>query len=152
MSNFRTLSGLNNYAGAFGNMQLVHLLKRTLFGVKQADILAYAGKSLNTVVDALLTPGTAPAPPVNNYNDSNYTDANVPAGQTWVNAPYTDGTADSRRTTSYKAWWLGRMLNQQQTIEEKMVLFWHNHFATQTANIGDARYEYKQNALLRHTL
>lgn len=149
MPNFRTLSGLNNYAGAFGNMQLVHLLKRTLFGVKQADILAYAGKPLNTVVDALLTPGTAPSPPVNNYNDSNYTDANVPAGQTWVNAPYTDGTADSRRTTSYKAWWLGRMLNQRQTIEEKMVLFWHNHFSTQTANIGDARYEYKHNALLR---
>jgi uncharacterized protein (DUF1800 family) len=149
MSAFRTLSGTSTYAGTFGTTQLVHLLKRTLFGVKQADIQAFTGKTLNAVVDTLLTAGAAPNPPVNNYNDSSYTDANVPAGQTWVNAPYTDGTADSRRTTSYKAWWLGRMINQQQTIEEKMVLFWHNHFATQTASIGDSRYEYKHNALLR---
>ncbi|MDB4925453.1 DUF1800 domain-containing protein [Mucilaginibacter sp.] len=149
MTTFRTLSGTATYAGIFGNSELVHLLKRSLFGVKQADLLAFQGKSLITVVDTLLTPAATPAPPVNNYNDSNYTDANVAAGQTWVNAPYTDGATDSRRTTSLKAWWLGRMLNQQQSIEEKMVLFLHNHFSTQTATIGDARYEYKHNALLR---
>jgi len=149
MSSVRTFSGTAAYTGSFGNTQLVHLLKRTLFGVKQADILSFTAKPLNVVVDALLTTNVPPPPPVNNYNDSSYNDANVAAGQAWVSAPYTDGTADSRRTASYKAWWLGRMLNQQQTIEEKMVLFWHNHFATQTVTIGDARYIYKHNALLR---
>jgi len=146
---FRTFSGLAPYTGTFGNAELVQLLKRTLFGVKQADIAAFSGKSLGVVVDALLTNTAAPAPPVNNYNSTSYTDANVPVGQTWVNAPYTDGTADSLRTTSYKAWWLGQMVKQTPSIQEKMVLFWHNHFSTQTATVADSRYEYKHNALLR---
>lgn len=140
---------LNPYTGTFGTNELVHLLKRTLFGVKQSDIAAFAGKSLNAVVDALLTTTAAPSPPVNNYNSSSYTDVNVPAGTTWVNAPYSDGTADSLRTTSYKAWWLGQMVKQTPSIQEKMVLFWHNHFSTQTATVADSRYEYKHNALLR---
>lgn len=144
---FRTVSGLTTYTGTFGNAELVHLLKRTLFGVKQSDMLTFRGQSLNMVVDALLTNSLPPAPPVNNYNDSTYTDPDVAAGQTWVNAPY--GTADSRRTTSYKAWWMGQIIKQQPVIQEKMVLFWHNHFSTQTTTIGDSRYEYKHNALLR---
>jgi len=145
----RTFSGLAAYTGTFGTAELVQLLKRTLFGVKQADIAAFKGKSLGAVVDALLTNSAVPAPPVNNYNSSTYTDPNVPIGQTWVNAPYTDGTADSGRTTSYKAWWLGQMIKQPPTLQEKMVLFWHNHFSTQTTTIADSRYEYKHNALLR---
>ncbi len=143
------LAGLTAYTGTFGTAELVHLLKRTMFGVKQADIAAFAGKPLNDVVDALLTPTVAPLPPVNNYNSTTYTDATVAAGQTWVNAPYSDGTADSLRTTSYKAWWTGLMINQSRSIQEKLVLFWHNHFSTQTATVADSRYEYKHNALLR---
>jgi uncharacterized protein (DUF1800 family) len=148
-NSFRTTSGLTIYTGTFGKAQLVQLLKRTLFGVKQSDIQFFNGQPLSVVVDALLTNGTIPAPPLNNYNSSAYTDVNVPAGTTWVNAPYTDGTANNLRTTSYKAWWLGQMLRQQPNIQEKMVLFWHNHFSTQTATINDSRYEYKHNALLR---
>ena len=30
-----------------------------------------------------------------------------------------------------------------------MVLFWHNHFATETADINDARYVYKHHKLIR---
>jgi uncharacterized protein (DUF1800 family) len=149
MHSYRTISGLAAYTGIFGNAQLVQLLKRTLFGVKQSDIQAFAGKSLNTVVNALITNGAVPLPPVNNYNSATYTDANVPAGQTWVNAPYTDGTADSGRTLSYKAWWMGQIIKQQPNIQEKMVLFWHNHFSTQTTTIADSRYEYKHNVFLR---
>ena len=96
-----------------------------------------------------LTAAPVPLPPVNNYNDANYTDANVVLGKTWVNAPYGDGTVNSRRIASFKAWWLDLMLNQSRSIHEKMVLFWHNHFATQTATIDDSRFIYKHNALLR---
>ena len=34
-------------------------------------------------------------------------------------------------------------------MHEKLVLFWHNHFATETQTIGDARFMYKHNAMLR---
>jgi uncharacterized protein (DUF1800 family) len=146
---YRTYSNLSGYTGTFGNAELVHLLKRTLFGVKQSDIKTFSGKTLTEVVNTLLNNVNVPLPPINNYNDGTYTDANVVLGQTWVNAAYTDGTANSRRSTSHKSWWMGQMIKQPPSIQEKMVLFWHNHFATQTETIADARYEYKHSALLR---
>ena len=54
-----------------------------------------------------------------------------------------------RRRNSYKAWWLGLMVNQQRSIREKMVLFWHNHFATETNSIDNPTMCYKYNVLLR---
>jgi uncharacterized protein (DUF1800 family) len=65
-----------------------------------------------------------------------------------VNAP-SDPNADGLRTRSFKAWWTGLMLNQARTIEEKMSLFWSNHFSTQIATVQDPRYSYRTNALCR---
>ena len=41
------------------------------------------------------------------------------------------------------------MLNEQASLREKMVLFWHNHFVTALGTIGDPRYGFRYNALLR---
>ena len=147
-SSSRTNAGLSPYLPPFGNGEISHLLKRVLFGVRQTDLSKVKGKSLNEVLDLLLVSDTIPAPPVNNYNDTSYTDPVVPLGQPWVAAP-NDGNATSRRNTSLKSWWIGLMLNQNTSILEKMVLFWHNHFAAETVDINDARYSYKQNALIR---
>ncbi len=145
----RTQSGLSSVGATIPTADLIHLLKRTLFGVKWADLLAFSGKSLDVIVNTLLSTDPIPSPPVNNYNDSGYTDTNVPLGQTWVTAAYGDGTANGRRIGSFKAWWTGLMINQPATLQEKMVLFWHNHFSTQTSTIDDARYIYNHHALLR---
>ena len=144
----RTFTGLSSFFPPFGRQEIIHLLKRTLFGAKQANINMLSGKTLSEGLDILLNAEIVPAPPLNNYNDTNFTDPNVPAGQTWVNAVY-DGNANSRRYTSFKSWWTGLMINQGTSIHEKMILFWHNHFATETLDIGDARYVYKHHMLLR---
>jgi uncharacterized protein (DUF1800 family) len=144
----RTFTGLSSFSPPFGRQEIIHLLKRTLFGAKQVNINILSGKTLSEGLDLLLNAEIVPAPPLNNYNDTNFTDPNVPAGQTWVNAAY-DGNANSRRYTSFKSWWTGLMINQGTSIHEKMVLFWHNHFATETLDIGDARYVYKHHMLLR---
>ncbi len=34
-------------------------------------------------------------------------------------------------------WWADRMLNTRRPLEEKMVLFWHGHFATQEQKVHD---------------
>src|SRR6476660_4503241 len=104
-SSARTHSGLTHFAPNLTTSNLIHLLKRCLFGVKWSEMLAFNGKSLDEVLNLLLTNDVVPLPPINNYNDSSYTDPNVPVGQTWVNAAYTDGTANSRRRTSLKSWW-----------------------------------------------
>lgn len=145
---FRTTSGIDYYAPPFGLTEKIHLLKRVLFGVKQKDIDLIKDKNLDESLNLLLNTSPEPLPPLNNYNDTNFTDSTVPTGQSWVKAPY-DGNANGRRITSFKSWWTGLMLNQGTTIHEKMVLFWHNHFATETLDINDARYIFKHNALLR---
>ncbi len=147
----RATTTLNPYSGTFGTTELSHLLRRTLFGVTKADLNHFAGRSLAQVMAELLTPSATPLPPVNSYNDGNFTDADIPFGQTWVNAPNNANTvtANGRRRKSFKAWWAGLLINQERNLTEKMTLFWHNHFATQTTIYQDSRFAYKHNALLR---
>ena len=147
----RSTSTLNPYNGSFGTAQLSHLLRRTLFGVTQADLNHFAGMTLDQVLAELLTPSVTPSPPLNAYNNGNFTDADIPFGQTWVNAANNTNSnnANGRRRLSFKCWWTGLMLNQERNLTEKMTLFWHNHFATQTSVYSDSRYAYKNNALLR---
>jgi uncharacterized protein (DUF1800 family) len=145
---YRTLAGLQQFAAAWDESTLRHLLRRTLFGFKQEDLNAWKGKSIAEVVQLLVSPSQAPLPPVNNYNDANFSDPTVPAGQTWVNAPY-DGNANGRRNTSLKSWWLGNLVQQNSSVHEKMTLFWHNHFAVEAVDVNDARYMYKYYILLR---
>ena len=62
---------LTPYSGTFGRPELLHLLRRTLFGVKKSDLAYFANRSLNSVVTELLTvPSTPPSPPVNDYNSA----------------------------------------------------------------------------------
>ena len=145
---FRTLAGLQQFAAAWDESTLRHLLRRTLFGFKQEDLNAWKGKNMAEVVQLLVSPSQAPLPPVNNYNDASFSDPTVPAGQTWVNAPY-DGNANGRRNSSLKSWWLGNLLQQTSSVHEKMTLFWHNHFAVEAVDVNDARYMYQYYSLLR---
>ncbi|HYF31819.1 MAG TPA: DUF1800 domain-containing protein [Chitinophagaceae bacterium] len=147
-------SGLNPYTGAWGTRQVAHLLKRTMFGAKKADIDYFRSRTPSQAIDELLSiPATPPPHPVKNYDNTNISPADpdyaIPQGQTWVNINTNDGNANSRRVASFKSWWLGLMINQDRNILEKMVLFWHNHFATETNDIGRAIWCYQNNVILR---
>lgn len=143
----RTTTGINPYTGTWGKQEVVHLLKRTLFGAKRDDITYFMGKSMSQSVDELLTPAASPLPPVNAYT-AQYNDPNVPYGQTWVNAA-ADPLAVFGRAVSLKSWWSGLMINQGRSITEKMTLFWHNHFSTQITIYAEPRFGYKHLKTLR---
>lgn len=141
-------TGLNTYAGTWGNAQILHLLRRTLFGVKQSEFDAFKKMNMADAVASLLNvSAVTPNPPVNAYNNGTSVDPDVPAGQTWVNAPISPNFSFQRRR-SVKAWWAGLML-EDNTIREKMVMFWHNHFATESETVQVEHYFYKNIALLR---
>jgi uncharacterized protein (DUF1800 family) len=151
---FRTLSGINPYTGPWTKKEVIHLLKRTMFGAKPADINYFAGMNMSQAVDSLLTiPTTQPLPPVKNYDNTGILatdpEIGIAQGQTWVNTNTTDGTADSRRRASFKAWWAGLMINQDRNILEKMVLFWHNRFPVESNDIGRGIWAYNNNKILR---
>jgi hypothetical protein len=48
-----------------------------------------------------------------------------------------------------RAWWLARMLNSPHPLQEKLTLFWHNHFATSNAKVQNAGLMLGQYELLR---
>jgi uncharacterized protein (DUF1800 family) len=146
-------SGLAPYTGAWTRKEVSHLLKRTMFGAKKADIDYFLSLGPSAAVDALLNVSTAlPAPPLKNYDNSDIDGADgdiaVAPGATWVNTVSTDGTANGKRGNSLKAWWIGNMINQDRTIREKMVLFWHNHWSTEFSMYETATYGYRYNSLL----
>lgn len=138
------------YSGTFGKPELLHLLRRTLFGVKKSDLAYFANRSLSSVVTELLTvPSTPPSPPVNNYNSATYTDPNIAAGATWVNGP-SDSNVNFGRQQSLRSWWMGLIVNQDRNILEKMVLFLHNLVPTDIGGtFNEPIYSYRYNALLR---
>ncbi len=156
MDNHQTAStspaGLQVYSGSWTEQERIHLLKRTMFGVKRTDLDYFKNKTMVETVDELLNPvSPLPDPPVKEYTTGNATvpDTQVAAGTTWVNDPSADGTIASLRRASFKKWWMGVMIHQDRSLREKMTLFWHNHFSTETNDVGNAQYVYKHHHLLR---
>lgn len=148
----RTTSGLQPYTGQWTKKEVVHLLKRTMFGAKASDVSYFLGLTMSQAVDELLNPVSAlPDPPIKEYDASiaALPDTEVAMGTTWINSTNTDGTIQALRRASLKKWWTGMMINQDRSIREKMLLFWHNHFATETGDVGHANLLYKHVNLLR---
>jgi uncharacterized protein (DUF1800 family) len=149
----RVLSGINPYTGVWGKNEIIHLLKRTMFGAKKADVDYFVTLSMNQTVDELLNPTAAnPAPPIKEYVTSTQPgtpDTNILQGTTWVNDINNDGTVQNQRRASYKKWWTGVLINQDRSIKEKMTFLWIDHFGNEAQDVANGNYLYKQHELIR---
>jgi uncharacterized protein (DUF1800 family) len=148
--------GLDEYTGEWTTTEVVHLLKRTLFGVTKNDLNYFLSKTMSDAVDELLSPTADPATvPLNSYSSNGYADpTGVVAWDTWINTgiDYADPEMNEKRLDSLKCWWIGQLLNEKRSIHEKLTLFWHNHFAIDSlAHIDDipARPWYDYYLILR---
>ena len=50
-------------------------------------------------------------------------------------APLAETIARTNNANLLRSWWLSRMLYSPHPLEEKLTLFWHNHFATSNAKV-----------------
>ncbi len=57
--------------------------------------------------------------------------------------------ASRLETQRMSYWWANRMLVSPHSLQEKMTLFWHGHFATSEDKVRDYRKLLKQNVMLR---
>jgi hypothetical protein len=104
-------TALERYAGPFTKRDAAHLLRRAGFGGTPQEIDALASLGPEAAVDTLLHP-SSPETPFPDYPD-------------------TALLYDVRtRNATAQNWFLDRMLRTQHPLVEKMVLFWHGHFAT----------------------
>ncbi|MFO0878670.1 MAG: DUF1800 domain-containing protein [Gemmataceae bacterium] len=108
-----------------------HLYRRASFGVTLADLETGRKLSPEKCIDGLLAGGKGLAE----------------FDQTM--APLAETLSRTNNGLSLRAWWLTRMLYSPHPLQEKMTLFWHNHFATSNAKVQNARFMLGQYQLLR---
>jgi uncharacterized protein (DUF1800 family) len=141
-------SGINPYTGNWGKNEIIHLLKRTMFGAKQADVTYFGSLTVSQAVDELLAPtAPIPGPPIKEYATTTVVGANpdtsVAQGTTWVNDVNNDGVVQNQRRSSLKKWWTGNLVNQDRSIREKMVIFWADHFGNEIGDVANGNLAYK---------
>ena len=125
-------SGINAYTGVWTEKEAIHLLKRTLFGFKINDVNTFVSGGLNSAVNQLLNfTNSTPLPPVNNYQNVFNDEGGIAYGSDWTNHAFSSNsvgtTTNFYRDISLSSWNTGQVLNQQNTIREKMLWFWY-HF------------------------
>src|SRR5579859_2576423 len=107
-----------------------HLLRRAGFGAGPEELDSYAALGYEAAVDRLLSPQSV--------DDS--------AAQDLVDSVAPALDADTQILDG-QALWLLRMLYTQRPLQEKMTLFWHNHFATGAQKVRYPALMYQQNQL-----
>ncbi len=108
---------------------LEHILRRMGFGASPADLALWAGVPTDTVIDRLLNYESMSTDHDSRIGQPEYVGITTSAGN-----PFSPNTLinDARQR------WLFRMVHSQRPLEEKMALFWHNHFATAYSKLAGA--------------
>jgi len=108
----------------FDHRRMCHLLRRAALGISPDRLREFAGRSPAQIVDALTS-----------YDASD-------------DRPYAEMIRGLSGALSVihsadeaQRWWIFRMLDTPRPLQERMALFWHNHFATSTGKV-------KQSALV----
>jgi len=125
-----------------------HLLNRTGFSATPTEIDAYAGLSREQAMDRLLADVGRPAatPP--------------PAWAAGFESPrrFRGMSAEERKVAvreifqkafELQSWWFTEMLTTASPLNERMTLFWHNHFVSSVRKVRSPQLMYRQNVLLR---
>lgn len=141
-------TSFEKYTGEWGKSQAAHLLRRTTYGSSIGQIKIAAESTLDLVVDALLADKAPPPEPINYYYEE---DPEVPVGSSWINKPIdrSNNMLLRARQRSLAGWTLGNLLNGEQHIQEKLTLFWSNHFVIQGSVVQDPNFIYHHNNMLR---
>lgn len=107
-----------------------HLLRRFGLGASEAELDYYLKDGLKGAIDRLLDYDSVDENfdiPIERMANNN--------GQ--VNMP------------AVQLWWVLRLLSTRRPLQEKMTLFWHDHFATSAAKVVGPPLMHGQNELLR---
>lgn len=143
-------------AGSWTRVHAAHLLARAGFGASPADIEVCHARGMEAAVEALFSP------------TGEWTGPEAPE---WVK-PGIEILPDPREIRSLseeerrkvemerrreqalqmgalRGWWFDRMRNGPDPLREKLVLFWHGHFATSVEKVRQPYALYLQNRLFR---
>lgn len=89
--------------------------------------------------------------PLKTYNNSDYPgdDEHIAIGIPWKHHITKSAPVKEARRASIKNWWLAKILNEGG-IEEKMVMFWHNHFGVNIDPIYESHISIEYQGMIRY--
>src|SRR5437868_10178346 len=99
--------------------EIEHLLRRAGFGARPDELDMYGQMSISDAVDTLV-----------NFADIPDAVDSVIGSRGYVNVTTRGQFAPASVITDSRQRWLFRMVHSDRPLQEKMTLFWHNHFAT----------------------
>ena len=102
--------------------KLAHFVRRTGFGARPGEWDEYTRIGLDATTQKFLHPETTP---------DNLEELLETIGGNFVDFDTLEGV---------RAWWIFRMAQTHRPLEEKMTLFWHNHFATANYKVNNPRW------------
>jgi uncharacterized protein (DUF1800 family) len=108
------------------NWQVEHVLRRAAFGPSAADLVPFAEAPVSEVIDYLVDYERQPDDVDSKIGQPEYVSVTTRGGQFSPNT----NIEDARQR------WLFRMVHSQRPLQEKMALFWHNHFATAYSKVA----------------
>ncbi|MEP7219312.1 MAG: DUF1800 domain-containing protein [Bacteroidota bacterium] len=132
---------LARYSGPWNRRAIAHLLRRAVVAPTYAEMQTASTKSMDELIDLLLTPNAASSAPHGWCGDC-VSNPNVP----WYDQRFDLIDAFN---VELRRWWYQQMVNTNLSLQERMTLFWHNHFATNAIVLYDPRLIYFQNQILR---
>lgn len=115
--------------------EAAHLLRRAGFGGTPDEIDDLSSRGREGAVDFLI-----------NFNQIDNTSMQNLLTASFDFSDF--GNNDKFNNGEIRRWWFTRMVATKRQFEEKMTLFWHNHFATSSSKVQDV-FMYTQNVLLR---
>ena len=109
-----------------------HLLRRAGFGGTPQDIDDLVARGREGAVDYLI----------------NFTQIDNSALDSLLASSFDFSGQDDVTNGEIRRYWYTRMVYTRRQFEEKLTLFWHNHFATSSAKVADF-FMFNQNLLFR---
>lgn len=118
--------------GSLEHRHLCHLLRRAAIGIAPQRLAEFKGRMPAQIVDALTS-----------YDPND-------------DRPYADmirglsgGLSIIHSADEAQRWWIFRMLDSDRPMQERIALFWHNHFATSTGKVRQSALVSRQIDLFR---
>ena len=110
--------------------KVAHLLRRFGFGASEAELDYYAKDGLKGAIDKLLSPEDVEEtalPPISAFKNDK----------------------GNLKLETVQAYWLLRLITTRRPLQEKMTIFWHDHFATSASKVTQVPMIYQHVETLR---
>jgi uncharacterized protein (DUF1800 family) len=107
--------------------EIEHLLRRAGFGARPDELDMYGQMSIRDAVDVLV-----------NFEEVADSVDGLIGSPGYVNVTTRGQFAPQANITDARQRWLFRMVHSDRPLQEKMTLFWHNHFATGYTKVAGA--------------